>query len=61
MSLHQEAEKNSVVAEMPLDVYEISRLELEGIIDKNPSLLQKIKDFYESRVQDTIRKKQFPD
>jgi len=46
----------SVIAEGPLDVYEISRLELEGIIDKNPSLLQKIEDFYESRVQDTIKK-----
>ena len=46
----------SVIAEGPLEVYEISRLELEGIIDKNPSLLQKLEDFYESRVQDTIRK-----
>jgi len=41
---------------VPLDVHEISRLELEGIIDKNPPLLQKIEDFFESRVQDTIRK-----
>lgn len=46
----------SVIAEGALEVYEISRLELEGIIDKNPSLLQKIEDFYESRIQDTIRK-----
>jgi len=38
--------KNSIAAEGPLDLYEISRLELEGIIDKNPSPLQKIEDFY---------------
>jgi hypothetical protein len=30
---------------VPLDAYEISRLELEYIMDKNPSLLQKIEDF----------------
>lgn len=46
----------SVIAEAPLEVYEVSRLELENIIEKNPSLLHKIEDFYESRVQDTIRK-----
>ena len=46
----------SVIAEGPLDVYELSRLELEKIIDNNPSLLQKIEDFYECRVQDTIKK-----
>lgn len=46
----------SVIAEGPLEVYEISRFELEQIIDKNPSLLQKLEDFYECRVQDTIKK-----
>ncbi len=46
----------SVIAEGPLEVYELSRLELEKIIDNNPSLLQKIEDFYECRVQDTIKK-----
>lgn len=46
----------SVIAEGPLEVYELSRLELEKIIDNNPSLLQKIEDFYECRIQDTIRK-----
>lgn len=46
----------SVIAEGPLEVYELSRLELEKIIDKNPALLQKIESFYECRVQDTIKK-----
>jgi tetratricopeptide (TPR) repeat protein len=46
----------SVIAEGPLEVYELSRVELEKIIDNNPSLLQKIEDFYECRVQDTIKK-----
>ena len=46
----------SVIADGPLEVYELSRLELEKIIDNNPSLLQKIEDFYECRVQDTIKK-----
>ncbi len=32
-SLHQETEKNPVIAEGPLDVQEISRLELKVIID----------------------------
>jgi CRP-like cAMP-binding protein len=46
----------SVISEGPLEVYEISRFELEEIIDRNPSLLQKLEDFYECRVQDTIKK-----
>lgn len=46
----------SIIAEGPLEVYELSRLELEKIIDSNPSLLQKIEDFYKCRVQDTIKK-----
>ena len=46
----------SVIAEGPLEVYELSRPELEKIIGNNPSLLQKIEDFYECRVQDTIKK-----
>jgi len=46
----------SVIAEGPLEVYEISRFEIESIIEKNPSLLQKIEGFYECRVQDTIKK-----
>jgi len=44
------------VAEMPLDVCEISRQEPEGSYRQKPYLLQKIEDFYQSRVQDTIRK-----
>jgi hypothetical protein len=55
-SLHHGAEKNSVITEVPLDVYEISRLGLEGIKDKTPSLLQKLEDLYESRGRDNIRK-----
>jgi CRP-like cAMP-binding protein len=46
----------AVIAEGPLEVYELTRLELEKIIDANPSLFQKIHDFYECRVQDTIKK-----
>jgi len=49
----------SIIAEGPLEVYELSRLELEKIIENNPSLLQKIEDFYECRVQDTIKKAKF--
>jgi len=46
----------SVISDGPLEVYEISRFELEEIIDRNPPLLQKLEDFYECRVQDTIKK-----
>jgi hypothetical protein len=38
-SLHQGAEKSSVIAEGPLDVYEIIRLELEDTLEKNNSLI----------------------
>ena len=46
----------SVIADGPLEVFEISRLDLEKIIGMNPVILSKIEDFYESRVQDTIKK-----
>jgi len=46
----------AVIADGPLEVFEISRLDLEKIIEMNPVILSKIEDFYESRVQDTIKK-----
>ena len=46
----------AVVADGPLEVYEINRLNIEKIIERNPDVLSKLEDFYESRVKDTIRK-----
>lgn len=39
-----------------LEVLEFTRPVLEGIIEKNPSILKMLEDFYYSRLQDTIRK-----
>lgn len=46
----------AVIAEGTLEVYEIGRMELERLIEKNPEILSKLEDFYETRVKDTIRK-----
>jgi len=46
----------SVIAITPLDAIEIDRVSLEDAIEKNPSILEKIQDFFHSRVQDTIKK-----
>lgn len=45
-----------VVAVGPLKVYEITRLEIERIIEKNPAILARLEDFYETRVKSTVRK-----
>jgi CRP-like cAMP-binding protein len=46
----------SVIARGPLRVYEIGRLDIERIIEKNSGVLSVLEDFYESRLKDTIRK-----
>ncbi len=46
----------AVIADGPVEVYEISRLDIEKLIETNPEIMAKIEDFYETRVRDTIRK-----
>jgi len=46
----------SVIALTPLDAIEIDRASLEDAIEKNPRILERIQDFFHSRVQDTIKK-----
>jgi CRP-like cAMP-binding protein len=45
-----------VVAVGLLRVWQIGRLAVEGVIEKNPSVLSVLEDFYEGRVRDTIKK-----
>jgi CRP-like cAMP-binding protein len=45
-----------VVALGPLRVFELGRLDIERIIERNPEVLSRIEDFYESRAKDTIEK-----
>jgi len=45
-----------VIALTPLDAIEIDRASLEDAIEKNPRILERIQDFFHSRVQDTIKK-----
>ncbi|MBI5634624.1 MAG: cyclic nucleotide-binding domain-containing protein [Nitrospirae bacterium] len=46
----------AVIADGPVEVYEISRLDIEKLIEANPEIIARIEDFYETRVRDTIRK-----
>lgn len=46
----------SVIAYGTLEVYEISRFEIERIIEINPEILSRLEGFYESRIRDTIQK-----
>jgi len=46
----------AVIADGPVEVYEICRLDIEKLIEANPEIMAKIEDFYETRVRDTIRK-----
>lgn len=46
----------SVIAEDRLEAYEIDRPLIEEVIEKNHLVLEKLQDFFYSRVQDTIRK-----
>jgi len=46
----------SVIADGAVEAYELSRLEIEKLIETNPEVIAKIEDFYEVRVRDTIRK-----
>lgn len=46
----------SVTAEGSLGVFEISRMNIEKIIEVSPEVLAKLEEFYEGRVIDTIRK-----
>ncbi len=45
-----------VIAAGPLEVYEVGRLAIETVLEKNPGVLSRLEEFYESRVRDTIRK-----
>jgi len=45
-----------VVAAGPLKVFEINRLDIERIIERNPEVLSRLEDFYERRAKDTIIK-----
>ncbi len=45
-----------VIALGQLRVYEIGRMDIEEIIQKNPGVLSVLEDFYEKRARDTIRK-----
>jgi CRP-like cAMP-binding protein len=46
----------AVIADGPVEVYEISRLDIEKLIETNPEIIARIEDFYETRIRDTIRK-----
>lgn len=46
----------AVIADGPAEVFEISRLDIEKLIETNPDIMARIEDFYETRVRDTIRK-----
>ncbi len=46
----------SVIALGQLRVYEIGRMDIEGIIEKNPGVLSVLEEFYEKRARDTIKK-----
>ncbi len=45
-----------VIAEGPLRVLEIGRLDIERIIERTPEVLSRLEDFYEKRARDTIMK-----
>ena len=45
----------AVIADGPVEVYEIGRLDIEKLIETNPEVIARIEDFYETRVRDTIR------
>lgn len=45
-----------VIALGPLKVYEIGRLDIERIVEKNPEVLSRLEDFYEKRARDTVEK-----
>ncbi|MEW6162714.1 MAG: cyclic nucleotide-binding domain-containing protein [Nitrospirota bacterium] len=46
----------SVIAKGPLVVIEIRRQLLEEVIEKNPDVLYKLEDFYQQRLQNTLKK-----
>lgn len=46
----------SVVADGGLETVELTRFMIEDLIEKNHSVLDKLQDFYYSRVQNTIKK-----
>ncbi|MBA4374190.1 MAG: hypothetical protein C0402_15170 [Thermodesulfovibrio sp.] len=46
----------SVIAVGPLEVYEISRLDIEQLIERNPEVMGRLEGFYETRVRDTVNK-----
>jgi CRP-like cAMP-binding protein len=45
-----------VVALGPLRVFEIGRIDIERIIERNPEVLSRLEDFYERRAMDTVKK-----
>jgi len=46
----------SVIAVGPLEAYEINRLEVEQLIERNPEVMSRLEGFYETRVRDTVKK-----
>ncbi|NJD54996.1 MAG: cyclic nucleotide-binding domain-containing protein [Nitrospirae bacterium] len=46
----------SVIASGRLEVYEVTRLEIEKLIESAPDVIARLEGFYEKRVRDTIRK-----
>ncbi len=46
----------SVVADGPLEVYEMTRLDVEPLIERNPGIMSRLEGFYETRVRDTVNK-----
>lgn len=46
----------TVTAIEPLDVFEFTGLFLEKLIERHPSILERLQDFYYSRLQNTIKK-----
>lgn len=46
----------AVIASGPLEVYEIGRFDLEQMLERNPEIMSRLEDFYESRVRDTVKK-----
>lgn len=46
----------SIIAVGPLEAYEMDRMHIEQLLDRNPELMSRLEGFYENRIKDTIKK-----
>jgi CRP/FNR family cyclic AMP-dependent transcriptional regulator len=46
----------SIIAVGPLEVYEMDRMHIEQLLDRNPEIMSRLEGFYENRIRDTIKK-----